>query len=216
MDQGKLSAVKNLIAEYQRCLSRIRACRAPIRHRKRQSDIERILYSRGQEEQYDSDVLYGRFSALPPEQISFLHREIVRQEWHLMKPDERVSFLQANLPDMEAVFSLLTDFRFGGYRVLGDLICDIDDENNAAERKQLLREKDSFAFTEMMRAYEEYASGGDYKSAVAEVCRRLMKEIVRERYMVRYLVAIGRRNLLWELVPDLVPADVWKGDRHAE
>ena len=216
LDREKLSAVKNLIAEYERCLSRIRACRAPIRHRKRQSDIERILYSRGQEEQYDSDMLYARFSALPPEQISFLRREIVHQKWHLMKTDERISFLQANLPDMEAVFSLLTDFRFGGYRVLGDLICDIDDENNAEERKQLLREKDSFAFTEMMRAYEEYASGGDYKSAVAEVCRRLMKEIVRERYMVRYLVAIGRRNLLWELVPDLVPADVWKGDRHAE
>ncbi len=216
LDRKKLSAVKNLIAEYERCLSRIRACRAPIKHQKRQSDINRILYSRGQEEQYDSDMLYARFSALPPEQIAFLRREIVRQEWHLMKPDERVSFLQANLPDMEAVFSLLIDFRFGGYRVLGDLICDIDDENNAAERKQLLREKDSFAFTEMMRAYEEYASGGDYKSAVAEVCRRLMKEIVRERYMVRYLVAIGKRNLLWELVPDLVPADVWKGDRHAE
>ena len=212
----KLSEVKNLIAEYERCLSRIRACRAPIRHRKRQSDIERILYSRGQEQQYDSDMLYARFSALPPEQISFLRREIAHQRWHLMKPDERMSFLQANLPDMEAVFSLLTDFRFGGYRVLGDLICDIDDENNAAERKQLFRETDSPAFTAMMRAYEAYASGGDYKSAVAEVCRGLLKTFVRERYMVRYLVAAGKRDLLWELVPDLVPADVWKGDRHAE
>ena len=216
LDRDKMGAVRALVAEYESCLSRIRACRAPIKHQKRQSDINRILYSRGQENLYDSDMLYAQFSALPPEQISFLRREIVEQRWHLMKTDERISFLQANLPDMEAVFSLLTDFRFGGYRVLGDLICDIDDENNAAERKQLLREKDSAAFTEMMRAYEEYASGGDYKSAVAEVCRRLMKEIVRERYMVRYLVAIGRRNLLWELVPDLVPADVWKGDRHAE
>ena len=216
LDRDKLEAVRALIAEYESCLSRIRACRAPIKHQKKQSDINRILYSRCQENQYDSDMLYAQFSALPPEQISFLRREIVEQRWHLMKTDERISFLQANLPDMEAVFSLLTDFRFGGYRVLGDLICDIDDENNAAERKQLLREKDSAAFTEMMRAYEEYASGGDYKSAVAEVCRRLMKEIVRERYMVRYLVAIGKRNLLWELVPDLVPADVWKGDRYAE
>lgn len=216
LDREKLSAVKNLIEEYERCLSRIRACRAPIRHRKRQSDIERILYSRGQEEQYDSDMLYARFSALPPEQISFLCREIVHQKWHLMKTDERVSFLQANLPDMEAFFSLLIDFRFGGYRVLGDLICDIDDANNAAERKQLFRETDSPAFTDMMRAYEAYASGGDYKSAVAEVCRGLLKTIVRERYMVRYLVAAGKRDLLWELVPDLVPADVWKGDRHAE
>ena len=216
LDREKLSAVKNLIAEYQRCLSRIRACRAPIKHQKRQSDINRILYSRGQENQYDSDILYARFSALPPEQISFLRREIARQEWHLMKTDERMSFLQANLPDMEAGFSLLIDFRFGGYRVLGDLICDIDDENNAAERKQLFRETDSPAFTDMMRAYEAYASGGDYKSAVAEVCRGLLKTIVRERYMVRYLIAAGKRDLLWELVPDLVPADVWKGDRHAE
>ena len=216
LDREKLSAVKNLIAEYERCLSRIRACRAPIRHRKRQSDIERILYSRGQEEQYDSDMLYARFSALPPEQISFLRREIAHQKWHLMKTDERVSFLQANLPDMEALFSLLIDFRFGGYRILGDLICDIDDENNAAERKQLFRETDSSAFTDMMRAYEAYASGGDYKSAIAEVCRGLLKTIVRERYMVRYLVAAGKRDLLWELVPDLVPVDVWKGDRHAE
>ena len=36
-------------------------------------------------------------------------------------------------------YDLLTDFRHGGFRILGDLVCDIDDLEAVRERKQLRR-----------------------------------------------------------------------------
>ena len=44
-----------------------------------------------------------------------------------MDKDTRFDFLSEFLHGFEDYYILLADFRFGGYRVLGDLICDIDD-----------------------------------------------------------------------------------------
>ena len=34
-----------------------------------------------------------------------------------------------HLPEFEDIYDLLTDFRFGGYLILGDIVCDMADEN---------------------------------------------------------------------------------------
>ena len=97
--------------------------------------------------------------------------------------------------------------------MLGDLICDIDDENNAEERKKLHRDTDSDIFTAMMNAYEEKSSGVSARDAVSAVCRKQIKEILNPRMAVRYLVALGKRNLLWDVVPDAVEKEA---KRYAE
>ena len=38
-------------------------------------------------------------------------------------------------PEFEDIYDLLTDFRFGGYRILGDIVCDMEDENTGREKK---------------------------------------------------------------------------------
>ena len=130
---------------------------------------DRILYSRGQEEVIDCDALYAELSKLTPERISSIRGELTNQSWHLMDKDIRRDFLTDDLPEYEDYFDLLADFRFGGYRVLGDLICDIDDENNATERKKLLRPNDSEEFKKMMQAYIEKSHAQSYRQAVAVV-----------------------------------------------
>ena len=47
LDQNILSSVSALLWDYEHCLSRIRACRAPARSQQRKTDIDRILYARG-------------------------------------------------------------------------------------------------------------------------------------------------------------------------
>jgi hypothetical protein len=121
-----------------------------------------------------------------------------------MDKDSRLDFLSEFLPEFEDYYNLLTDFRFGGYRVLGDLICDIDDENNATERKKLLRSNDSKEFTEMMLAYLNKSHAQSYRQAVTSVCRALMDKIIKPKKAVPYVVALGKRELLWELLPDAV------------
>ena len=216
LDANILSSVGNILRQYEAVLSRIRACRAPIKNKSRQNDIDRILYSRGQEEFIDSDALYAEFSKLPPERISSIRSELINRSWHLMDKDTRRDFLTDYLPEYEENFDLLVDFRFGGYRVLGDLICDIDDENNASERKKLLRSNDSEEFRKMMQAYIEKSHAQSYRQAVAVVCRALIDKITKPKKAVPYVVALGKRDLLWELLPDAVYSHVLAVKRNAE
>lgn len=210
LDSDKLAAVATLLQDYDACLSRIRACRVPVKEKKRKSDVERILYARGQEDAYDPDELYALFGSLPPEKISSLRRAMREQAWHLMDEDVRERFLREWLPEpeFEDVYDLLTDFRFGGYRILGDIVCDMEDENIGREKKQLFRESDSKAFTAMMRAFADKSASRSYRDAVTAKCRELLTTIVRPTLAVRYVVALGRRDLLWELLPEYIEKNV--------
>ena len=160
------------IVESKRTNIEYQICKAPIRSRRRESDIRRVLYSRGQEDRFDVDELYAAFSALEPQRVADLRRELAERSWHFMGREDRYDFLTELLPEFEEWFDLLTDFRAGGYRILGDLVCDIDDENNATERKRLHREADSPAFSAMMDGYENKPYSQSYREAVAEVCRK--------------------------------------------
>lgn len=148
------------------------------------------------------------FSALEPERAAELRRALREQSWHLLDREMRLEFLHDLLPDYEEFFPLLSDFRFGGYCVLGDLICDVDDENSAAERKQPFRPKDSEAFRDMMRAYLDKPQSQSYREAVSAACRRRLDGIVKPHLAVAYVVALGKRKLLWELLPDAVERNV--------
>jgi len=204
LDSNILAAVDSLLKEYTACLSRIRACKAPIKSRKREGDILRILYARGQEERYDADELYAALSQLEPERVSRIWQELRERSWHLLDQEDRLLFLTELLPEYEEWYELLSDFRAGGYRVLGDLICDIDAENSAAERKRPHRENDSAAFAFMMDAYENKLYAQSYREAVSAACRKLLDKIMNPRLAVRYIVALGKRNLLWDLVPEQI------------
>ena len=208
LDSDKLTAVDALLQDYDACLSRIRACRVPLKEKKRKSDVERILYARGQEDAYDSDELYALFGSLPPEKVSALLYAMREQVWHLMDEDARERFLREWLPEFEDIYDLLTDFRFGGYRILGDIVCDIEDENTGREKKQLFRESDSKAFTAMMSAFADKSASRSYRDAVTAKCRELLTTIVRPTLAVRYVVALGRRDLLWELLPEYIEKNV--------
>jgi len=208
LNSDKLAAVDALLRDHDACLSRIRACRIPVKEKKRKSDVERILYARGQEDEYDPDELYALFGSLPSERVSALQHAIREQAWHLMDEDARERFLREWLPEFEDIYDLLTDFRFGGYRILGDIVCDMEDENTGREKKQLFRESDSKAFTAMMRAFADKSASRSYRDAVTAKCRELLTAIVRPTLAVRYVVALGRRDLLWDLLPEYIEKNV--------
>ena len=208
LNSDKLAAVDALLRDHDACLSRIRACRIPVKEKKRKSDVERILYARGQEDEYDPDELYALFGSLLSERVSALQHAIREQAWHLMDEDARERFLREWLPEFEDIYDLLTDFRFGGYRILGNIVCDMEDENTGREKKQLFRESDSKAFTAMMRAFADKSASRSYRDAVTAKCRELLTAIVRPTLAVRYVVALGRRDLLWELLPEYIEKNV--------
>ena len=208
LNSDKLAAVDALLRDHDACLSRIRACRVPVKEKKRKSDVERILYARGQEDAYDPDELYALFGSLPPEKVSALRQAMREQAWHLMDEDARECFLREWVPEFEDIYDLLTDFRFGGYRILGDIVCDMEDENTGREKKQLFRESDSKAFTAMMKVFADKSVSRSYRDAVTAKCRELLTAIVRPALAVRYVVALGKRDLLWDLLPEYIEKNV--------
>ena len=213
LDPRILSGVSELVTAYDAVLNRIRFCRSAIKKASRRGDVERILYGRGQEELYDPDELLAAFSELHPGRITALRQALSEQSWHLMDREERMAFMREQLPEMEPWFDLFADFRFGGFRLLGDLICDADDENRDAVRKQLIRKTDSPLFTELARAYLVNPFARNYKEGPTAACKQVLLRLVKTREAVRYLVALGRRDLLWVLVPDAVEREV---KRHAK
>lgn len=202
-----LERVRVLIEDYEACGKRIRSCRAPDKENKRKADIERILFRRGQEDSYDTDELYALFQTVDPELLSILRSAIREERWHLMREPQREAFLLHWLPGMEfeAWYDLLTDFRHYGFRILADVVADIDDANTGSGRKQLHRIGDSESFAAMMQAHIDHPNA---KNAVARECREQLRRIVNLNHAVRYLVALGKRDLLWELIPDYIERNV--------
>ena len=99
--------------------------------------------------------------------------------------------------------------------MLCDILLDIDQENTAQDRKQLIRDGDSPAFAAMMEAYQKKTASQSYRDAVSAKCRELLDRIVKPVTAVRYVVALGKRGLLWELLPDAVLPNVLEM-RHAK
>lgn len=215
LNQELLGRVSSLLTDYEACLSRIRACQVELRQKRRKSDIERILYSRGQEELWDTDELYAQLGTLPPERVSEILHALRREQWQLLSEESREQFLLTWLPEFQPLFDLFSDFRCGGYRILGDLLCDISEENDAQNRRQLTRPSDSPAFLDLMGAYLEKRNSQSYREAVSARCRALLECIVKPPVAVRYVVALGKRNLLWELLLDVLEPNVLEV-RHAE
>ena len=110
LNSDKLAAVEALLRDYDACLSRIRACRVPLKEKKRKSDVERILYARGQEDTYDPDELYALFGSLPPEKVSALRQAMQKQAWHLMDEDARERFLREWLPEFDDIYDDVFQF----------------------------------------------------------------------------------------------------------
>ncbi len=215
LPQSCLKLVEEMILEYQRCLGRIRVSMAPVRKQPHRTDVERILYARGQEELVTAEELYAAFSALEPEQAAALLEEIREQAWQFLPPGEREDFLREHLPTdlVDAYGGLLCDFRAGGYRILGDLLLDVERENRLETSRQLHRAGDSEQMTEMLESYKNKTARESYREAAARGCRRYLERHIQPKLAVQCAAALGKRSFLWDVLLDAVLATARKEER---
>ena len=99
---------------------------------------------------------------------------------------------------------LFSDFRNGGYRVLGDILCDLDDRHsrNGIEN-HLIRQDDSKELKALLRAS---SAGGDQRTAVIMHCRSVMQPPgAKERFVyeeaVKCAIALGKRGFVLDVLP---------------
>lgn len=218
LDKNILKQVQDLIKEYKACLNRIRiANRQSVKQMRRMSDVNRVLFLRGQDDAYFYEELYALFADFTPGEIADIRNAIVEERWQLMDIQERMYFLERWLDDekFKPYFKLFSDFRYNGYRVLGDLICDIDDDNSLYDKKKLYRDEDSERFIAMMEAYENKLSSDSYREAVAKKCREFLDDIIKPKLAVRYVVALNARDFMWDVLFDKVEENVLRRGKDA-
>lgn len=194
--------IRELIDTYDRCLRRIRSHKHPTPGNSKRRDIDRILTMRDQENAYDTDSLYALFTGIDAARIKAVRDALRAEQWHFMKPDARLSFLQEYLPEeaFRAYDGLFSDFRMGGYRVFGDIICDIDDANRQADKAKLHYKHDTPEMTAMIDAYNNRIPGTDYREAVAEACRICLTKITPPFQAIRYAEAMDRRDFIFDVL----------------
>lgn len=218
LDRDFLSWIDCLIADYNEALNRIRRSRITVNNRSRQNDVNRILYSMGKELIYDSDSLYSAFAGIDDEYIAIVREAIINEKWHLMELEERYDFVKRYFPnaDFYRYYDLLCDFRHGGYRLLGDIICDIDDENRSEKRKELHRDGDSIELSAMLDGYLNKPPAEPFRDAVIRTCLALIEKKMKPGEAIPYVVALGKRSFMWDVLCEYVEDTVLKkGESHA-
>ena len=68
----------------------------------------------------------------------------------------------------------------------------------------------------MMQSYLNKSHAQSYRQAVAVACRALMDKIIKPKKAAPYVVALGKRDLLWELLPEAVYTHVLAVKKNAE
>ena len=204
LDKVILEKLSSLIADYNKCLARIRFVIQPPKNKPRLNDISRILTKRGQDSIYDIDAMYSALSEISAERISQIREEIRNKKWQFARPEQREDMLSKWLPELGEYYKLFSDFRESGCKLLWDLVADIYDENTQSEGKQYFRKNDSEQFRMMMTAYIEKSADKYYRDAVCSKCRQLLEQIVKPDEAVIYLESLGKRREMFELVPEMI------------
>ena len=207
LDQHVLERTKAIIAAYHEAMNRNRFIRHIPKERKRQTDIERILFARGQENLYSVDELYSSFDNISPYGIRQARLKLSETNWHLTPPSDR---LVATYEIINGVFDasyreLFCDFRHGGYRILGDIICDLDDMYRAKEIADHIKHQDDGK--DLNALLSNINQTGDYRKTVVSNCIILMTSHIKGadnldlNEVLKCAVALGERQFALEVIP---------------
>ena len=200
--------MRGLIADYEEILKRARLLNIERKTMTHRNDIERILYARGQENTFTTDELYNLFVHYDADALAKFREDLTASAWHLMTEEERELFLISHLPldTPRAYFDLFADFRHGGYRVLGDIICDLDDAFRYEETRNHIfdRKRDNFQRKLMINNHKLAGMDFDFKRNIARGCRSAINYQFDPDKALMCAIALGERKFALEVLPDMV------------
>ncbi len=217
LDPAAMEFTASLIGDYESALRRIRVSRLEAKSMTRRRDVERILFLRGQENTYTADELYGVLQDLSAEHVARVRHDLTARKWQLMDAGKREDFLLGVIPYFlqEEYLDIFADFRKGGYRILGDIICDLDDLYKREEMKKgaIHRTTDSALMNQIMSGYER-GMNRDYRDLAAARTREYLNGSgISPDLALKCAVALGKRSFVFDVLLDRVEANAIKRRR---
>ena len=210
LDKTTLDRVASIIRDYETALQRIRYINHIPSEMKRKGDIYRILYARGQENDYSVDELYSLFENMSPQQVRKARHGLEDSRWHLAPPEERqhLLYVLTGVMGLSDYLDVLCDFSRGGYRIVGDIICDLDDmHRNKGIKTNITKQKgDSKDLQTMLSGIER---ADDYKAQIIRNCINVICPPSRRGALdfdevIKCAVALGKRQFALEVLPSTV------------
>lgn len=209
LNKAMLSRMEKLIADYEETQHRCRYLRVQPEFFKRKNDVQRILFSQGKDA-FLTDELYRAFDGINPWDFRKMRLAVQEIGWIYTPPERRSIALYAICPTFlpEDMFAALCDFRNGGFRILGNIVCDYDDMYSTQEARKHLRAKkrDSKELKYLLSAAEK---SPDYRAALIRACRSVMqppdaKEIFDFTEAAKCAIALGKRQFAIEVLPSVL------------
>ena len=210
LDPALTDRIQSLIVDYGKAKDRCRYLKHLPKEYKRKPDIDRILFSRGQDNTFLADELYACFDGANPEQIRRARFQLNALNWHLTPPEDRRTAIYAILPQYfdESLLDLLCDFRSGGCRLLIDILCDLDDlYRNAGIKKSAVRRDDSRDLKKLLNGALQTA---DADETIIRNCINIIHPLDRREPKIDFedalkcAVALGERQFALEVLPGVI------------
>ncbi len=209
LNPDTLNRVKSLISDYNTALKRVLYVRHISTDMKRKNDIQRILFARGQENDYTVDELYSVFDDHIPQQIRRAWHTLKESNWQFLPEEERKNVL-LTICTTSKVFEyvdVFCDFRCGGYRILGDIICDFEEmyENIGKQKHFTAQKGDSKVLEKLLIGVKD---SSDYKEQIIRNCINVIRPVDKRNTLdytdvVKCAVALGERKFVFEVLPSV-------------
>lgn len=202
-----LQLMASLIAEYETAKRRCRAREYTETELPRRQDVARILFSQGKEHLYDLNELYQAVDNGSPQGIRAALTTLLREQWHLVPQKERESVLDrilSNVNERAYVYAdVFCDFRQFGFRILGDILRDLDSLYQLEKGlSRWVRKNDSEILKRLLSGCEDsddrYATV--FKNLIALLIEHGIVSSPQDlRYAVRLAFALGKRKFAMEI-----------------
>ncbi len=156
------------------------------------------------------DELYAAFDRASSDKILRSRLLLSERQWHLTPPEDREIVLTEILPGLYGYeyADLFCDFRCSGYRILGDIICDMDDLHRSRQiQKNLFAQKGDSK--DLVFLLNGIANSRDYKEEIVRRCvMALQPPMARNRFdfeeAAKCAIALGKRQFALEVLPAVV------------
>lgn len=160
------------------------------------------------------ESLYGAFVDGTAEEFQKARTALREKQWHLIQGKfQRAVFLYEQFRRMSFIglSEVLTDFRCGGYRILGDIVCDYDDfYRKRGVRQARLRREDDSADLRALLDGEDLLYRTSYKAQIGRRCRDRIQERMDASLALRCAIALGKRKFALEVLTDEVYKNAWE------
>ena len=212
LDPHTLEKMRSIIADYEEAKRRCAAYRHMKPSGNYRKDVQRILFSQDREDEISVDELYQTFEWYEAYQIRRDLAALRESDWQYTPSEDReqvlYTILGSHLPPTKEV---LCDFRSGGYRLLGDILMDLDEQNqDTAMRKYkgILKEDTAQMKSMMLRVMESQ----DYRQTLIRNCKSIIWPTIRHYSgevleqidwddAVMCAEALGKRSFILEVLP---------------